>query len=87
MNENQLDLRTHYRRQWNTSSQRACIIHDKTAYGQGVAEEFQKAFKASGGTVLSFDGISVADKDFNALLTRLQPLNAQLIYFGVGEQR
>src|SRR5205085_11432630 len=49
---------------------RACIIHDKTAYGQGVAEEFRKRFEALGGSTLSFDGVSVADKDFNALLTR-----------------
>jgi len=61
---------------------RACIIHDKTAYGQGVAEEFRKRFEALGGTALSFDGISVADKDFNALLTRLHQLKPQLIYFG-----
>jgi branched-chain amino acid transport system substrate-binding protein len=61
---------------------RACIIHDKTAYGQGVAEEFRKRFEALGGATLSFDGISVADKDFNALLTRLRQLKPQLIYFG-----
>jgi branched-chain amino acid transport system substrate-binding protein len=61
---------------------RACIIHDKTAYGQGVAEEFRKRFESLGGTTLSFDGISVADKDFNALLTRLRELKPQLLYFG-----
>ena len=61
---------------------RACIIHDKTAYGQGVAEEFRKRFEALGGTTLSFDGVSVADKDFNALLTRLHDLKPQLIYWG-----
>ncbi len=61
---------------------RACIIHDKTAYGQGVAEEFLKRFEALGGIKLSFDGISVADKDFNALLTRLHELHPQVIYFG-----
>jgi branched-chain amino acid transport system substrate-binding protein len=61
---------------------RACIIHDKTAYGQGVAEEFRKRFESQGGTTLSFDGISVADKDFNALLTRLRELKPQMIYFG-----
>jgi branched-chain amino acid transport system substrate-binding protein len=61
---------------------RAAIIHDKTAYGQGVAEEFKKKFEADGGTVLAFDGINVPDKDFNALLTRLNGLHPQLIYFG-----
>jgi len=33
---------------------RACIIHDKTAYGQGVAEEFRKRFEALGGSTLVF---------------------------------
>jgi branched-chain amino acid transport system substrate-binding protein len=61
---------------------RVCIIHDKTAYGQGVAEEFRKRFEALGGSTLAFDGISVADKDFNALLTRLHELKPQLIYWG-----
>lgn len=61
---------------------RACIIHDKTAYGQGVAEEFRKRFEALGGSTLSFDGVSSADKDYNALLTRLRELKPQLIYWG-----
>ncbi|MFA5976120.1 MAG: branched-chain amino acid ABC transporter substrate-binding protein [Elusimicrobiota bacterium] len=63
-------------------ARRACIIHDKTAYGQGVAEEFRKRLEALGGTALSFDGVNVADKDFNALLTRLHELHPQMIYFG-----
>lgn len=63
-------------------ARRACLIHDKTAYGQGVAEEFRKRFEALGGITLSFDGISVADKDFNALLTRLHGLRPQILYFG-----
>lgn len=61
---------------------KVCIIHDKSAYGQGVAEEFRKKYEALGGRVASFDGISVADKDFNALLTRLRELKPELIYWG-----
>ena len=64
------------------NAHRVAIIHDKTAYGQGVAEEFRKRYEALGGTVLVFDGINVADKDFNALLTRIHGLNPQVIYFG-----
>jgi branched-chain amino acid transport system substrate-binding protein len=62
--------------------QRVAIIHDKTAYGQGVAEEFKKRLEATGGTVVSFDGVNVADKDFNALLTRIHDANPQLLYWG-----
>ena len=61
---------------------RVVVMHDKTAYGQGVAEEFQKKFLALGGTVLSFDGIQVGDKDFKALLTRIKAQNPELVYFG-----
>ena len=61
---------------------RAAIIHDKTAYGQGVAEEFKKRLEASGGAALSFDGVNVADKDFNALLTRIHDGQPQILYWG-----
>jgi len=63
-------------------ARRACIIDDKTTYGEGVATEFKKRFEALGGVTLSFDGVAVADKDFNALLTRLRELHPQVIYWG-----
>jgi branched-chain amino acid transport system substrate-binding protein len=63
-------------------TRRACIVNDKTAYGEGVAGEFRKRFESVGGLTLSFDGISVADKDFHALLTRLRDLDPQIVYFG-----
>lgn len=61
---------------------RVAVIHDKTAYGQGIAEEFQKKLLELGGTVLSFDGIQVQDKDFKALLTRVKAQNPEVLYFG-----
>lgn len=59
-----------------------CIIHDKTPYGQGLAEEFQKEFEAKGGRCLSFDGVAIGDKDFKALLTRIKSSSPQALYFG-----
>lgn len=58
------------------------VIHDKTPYGQGLAEEFAKQLKKIGGTVLSFDGIIVGEKDFKALLTRIKANKPDGIYFG-----
>ncbi len=58
------------------------IVHDKTPYGQGLAEEFKKQFETNGGTVLSFDGISVGDKDFKALITRIKTRRPQALFFG-----
>lgn len=61
---------------------KVAIIHDKTPYGQGLAEEFRKRFVKNGGTVLSFDGITTGEKDFKAMLTRIKGLKPQMIYFG-----
>ena len=58
------------------------IIHDKTAYGQGLAEEFQTNYLKDGGTVISFDGIDRGDKDFKALLTRIKGEDPKLVFFG-----
>jgi len=59
-----------------------CIIHDKTPYGQGLCEEFQKEYESKGGQVLSFEGITTGDKDFKALLTRIKSQEPDALYFG-----
>lgn len=61
---------------------RVSVVHDKTAYGQGVAEEFKKRFEVLGGTVTAFDGLQVGDKDFKSLVTRLKSGQPEGIYFG-----
>lgn len=61
---------------------RVAIIHDKTPYGQGLAEEFKKTFQALGGAVLSFEGINLGDRDFKALLIKIKGANPGGIYFG-----
>lgn len=58
------------------------ILHDKTAYGQGIAEEFRKRFEALGGKTLSFDGITTGEKDFKSLLTRIKGTHPAGLYFG-----
>jgi branched-chain amino acid transport system substrate-binding protein len=63
---------------------RMALLHDKTPYGQGLAEQFRKSFEAAGGKIVSADGISVGDKDFKALLTKIKgdPAKVEGIYFG-----
>jgi branched-chain amino acid transport system substrate-binding protein len=61
---------------------RVAVIHDKTAYGQGLAEEFQRQFAEDGGTVTSFNGIDRGEKDYKALLTRIKTETPQLLFFG-----
>jgi branched-chain amino acid transport system substrate-binding protein len=63
-------------------AKKAAIVHDKQAFGQGVAEVFQDTFKKGGGTVTSFSGVAQTDVDFSALLTSIKNENPDVIYFG-----
>lgn len=58
------------------------VIHDKTSYGQGVAEEFRKEAEVKGAKVLAFEGLQVGDRDFRSLLTRVKALSPDALYFG-----
>jgi len=57
------------------------IIHDKTTYGQGLADEFKK-FVADKVDVIYYGGIIQGDKDFKTVLTSIKGKNPELIYFG-----
>ena len=48
------------------------IIDDRTAYGQGVAEEFAKAVKASGGAIADTQFTTDKATDFTAILTAVK---------------
>ena len=60
------------------------LLHDKTPYGQGLAEQFKKVFIRLGGEVVTEDGVAVGDKDFKALLTKIKggASRSEGIYFG-----
>lgn len=59
------------------------IIHDKTAYGQGLAEEFKKRFEALGGRVVAFVGTEETS-NFVPIINQIRGARPvpQLIYFG-----
>jgi branched-chain amino acid transport system substrate-binding protein len=58
------------------------VLHDKSDYGQSLAEDFAKHIKGKGGRILAAEGITRGDKDFSPVLTKIKPLRPQLIYFG-----
>lgn len=58
------------------------VIDDKTTYGKGLADAFEKEAAALGIEILGHEGITQGDKDFNPLLTKIKPLQPDLIYFG-----
>lgn len=58
------------------------VIDDRTAYGQGVAEEFEKAVKAAGGTIVGHEFTTDKSTDFNAILTKIKGEKPDILFFG-----
>ena len=62
--------------------QNIAVIDDRTAYGQGVAEEFEKAAKAAGATIVGHEFTTDKSTDFNAILTKLKGAKPDILFFG-----
>nr|WP_269633991.1 branched-chain amino acid ABC transporter substrate-binding protein [Pelomonas sp. BJYL3] len=58
------------------------VIDDRTAYGQGVADEFEKGVKASGGKVVGREFTNDKATDFSSILTSLKGKKPDVIFFG-----
>jgi branched-chain amino acid transport system substrate-binding protein len=58
------------------------VIDDRTAYGQGVADEFEKGVTAAGGAIVGREFTNDKATDFNAILTKLKASKPDLIMFG-----
>jgi len=61
---------------------RVAIVHDKTAYGKGIADETKKAMNAAGLNETMYEAITQGDKDFSALISKMKQANIDVIYFG-----
>jgi len=58
------------------------VVDDRTAYGQGVADEFSKGVEAAGGKVIDRQFTNDKATDFTAILTALKAKKPDIIFFG-----
>jgi branched-chain amino acid transport system substrate-binding protein len=58
------------------------IVHDKTTYGQGLADETRKTLTKSGIKEVLYEGINTGEKDFSALASKIKAAGADLVYWG-----
>ena len=66
-----------------TKAKTIAVIDDRTSYGQGLAEEFMKSVKKTGGaTLLPQEYTTDKATDFNAILTKIKAKNPDLVFFG-----
>ncbi len=62
-------------------AKKIAVIDDRTDYGKGLAEEFEKSAKASGADIVTHEFTDNTKTDFTAILTRIKSMNADLIFF------
>ena len=58
------------------------VIDDRTAYGQGVADEFEKGVKGAGGSVQSHQFTTDKATDFTAILTQIKSKKPDVVFYG-----
>lgn len=63
-------------------AKRVAIVHDKTAYGEGLAKEVEKTLKAAKVTIVANEQTTDKETDFKAILTKLKAKNPDVIFHG-----
>jgi len=58
------------------------IVHDKTTYGQGLADETKKGLTKGGMKEVLYEGVNVGEKDYSALVSKIKASGADLVYWG-----
>ena len=58
------------------------IVDDRTAYGQGLADEFRKAAEAAGIKVVATEYTNDKATDFKAILTKIKSKKPDLVFYG-----
>ncbi len=66
----------------NLGAKRIAVIDDRTAYGQGLADEFIKAATAAGGEIVAHEYTSDKSVDFTAVLTAVKGKQPDLLFYG-----
>jgi branched-chain amino acid transport system substrate-binding protein len=63
-------------------AKKIAVVDDSTAYGQGLANEFEKAARASGATIVAHEATNDKASDFRAILTKIKGLKPDVIMYG-----
>lgn len=66
----------------NLGAKKIAVIDDRTAYGQGLADEFIKAAEAAGAQIVAHEYTSDKSVDFTAVLTAVKGKQPELLFYG-----
>jgi branched-chain amino acid transport system substrate-binding protein len=66
----------------NYKGKKIAIVHDKTTYGKGLADETRKALNAGGVREVLYEGLNIGEKDYSAIVSKIKASSADVVFFG-----
>ena len=66
----------------NYKGKNIAILHDKSTYGKGLADETKKALNKAGVTEKMYEAYTQGDKDFTALVSKMKAAAIDVAYVG-----
>jgi branched-chain amino acid transport system substrate-binding protein len=66
----------------NLKGKKIAVVHDKTTYGQGLADETKKSMNKLGVKEVLYEGVNTGEKDYSALVSKIKSSGADYIYWG-----
>jgi branched-chain amino acid transport system substrate-binding protein len=58
------------------------IVHDKTTYGQGLADAARVAMNAGGKKEVLYEGVNTGEKDYSAIVSKIKASGAEYLMWG-----
>jgi len=66
----------------NFKGKPVAVVHDKSAYGKGLADFAKKRINEKGVTEAMYEAVTQGDKDFTALISKMKQARVEAIYYG-----
>jgi len=63
-------------------SKKIAILHDKSAYGKGLADVVKASLNDAGVKEVMYEGINPGEKDYTSIVNRLKTQGVEFVYFG-----
>jgi branched-chain amino acid transport system substrate-binding protein len=64
------------------ADKKIAFVHDKTAYGKGLADATMAAYEAAGGKPAMYEAYTAKEKDYSALVSKLKSEGIGVLYVG-----
>ncbi|MEP4114756.1 MAG: branched-chain amino acid ABC transporter substrate-binding protein, partial [Nitratireductor sp.] len=66
----------------NFADKKVAFVHDKTAYGKGLADATMSAYEKAGGKPALYEAYTAGEKDYTALVSKLKQEGVGVLYVG-----